>query len=450
MNNFSNLVKESQKILEAAAVTLIPAELDEYIMKVGKKLPRTIQNILYITKKLNLMTKSDVEFIRSSSKSNLKNIYSNSPIFKNKVSYQEFEEFWNDLRSIKLQINALPQYITPNQRHAVISGKMNVEDLMIDLDTPQGRNAAAKQYAPLINKIVNQYANRSSLSRSDLMSVAMTGFVDAMNDYGKNKDDKQILFITYASYRIQQAILNEITKYGPKDSLTKSIDNILTDIEKYEPLAVDDSMSNDLKSELKHWDDLYKLIESNFKQRDCDIFYRYFGINGYKKEKSKDIAKSLGMSEGNIRNSAINKMLAFLKRDQRALDILQELRDIYNESLICDLMGCERDYVIETLLNDDIFILLEDLTRWTDKRTFEATVKNALSKFNSNDKSTLLDLLRSDFNYLDNNYKNNKKIIILFLNKIYPTENLSHKTDVSLLEYMSEIQELYGKYKLKL
>lgn len=450
MNNFSNLVKESQKILEAAAVTLIPAELDEYIMKVGKKLPRTIQNILYITKKLNLMTKSDVEFIRSSSKSNLKNIYNNSPIFKNKVSYQEFEEFWNDLRSIKLQINALPQYMTPNQRHAVISGKMNVEDLMIDLDTPQGRNAAAKQYAPLINKIVNQYANRSSLSRSDLMSVAMTGFVDAMNDYGKNKDDKQILFITYASYRIQQAILNEITKYGPKDSLTKSIDNILTDIEKYEPLAVDDSMSNDLKSELKHWDDLYKLIESNFKQRDCDIFYRYFGINGYKKEKSKDIAKSLGMSEGNIRNSVINKMLAFLKRDQRALDILQELRDIYNESLICDLMGCERDYVIETLLNDDIFILLEDLTRWTDKRTFEATVKNALSQFNSNDKSTLLDLLRSDFNYLDNNYKNNKKIIILFLNKIYPTENLSHKTDVSLLEYMSEIQELYGKYKLKL
>ena len=448
MNNFSNFIKDSQKMYEAAAVTMTPADLDEYIQKVGKGLSKTLQSVLYVSKKLNLMSKSDIEFIRSAPKSNLQTLYNN--VYKNRITYQEFEAFWNDLRGLKLQINALPQYMTPNQRVAVVSGKMNVEDLIIDLDTPQGRNAAAKQYAPLIHKIVNQYVNRTSLPKSDILSAAMTGFVDAMNDYGKNKEGKQTLFITYASYRIQQAILNEITKYGPKNDLTSSLDNILTDIEKYSPLAVDDSMVNDLKSELKNWDNLYKLIEANFKQRDCDIFYRYFGINGYKKEKSKDIARSLGMSEGNIRNSVINKMLAFLKRDKRALEILQELRDSYNESLIYELIGCERDYVIETLLNDDIFIMLEELTRWGDKNTFETSIKNALKQFDSSTKKKLLDIIKSDFNYLDNNYKNNKKILILFLSKLYPTENISRKTDVSILEYMSEIQELYSKYGLKL
>ena len=94
--------------------------------------------------------------------------------------------------------------------------------------------------------------------------------------------------------------------------------------------------------------------------------------------------------------------------------------------------------------------MLEELTRWGDKSTFETSIKNALKQFDSNTKKILLDIIKSDFNYLDNNYKNNKKIIILFLSKLYPTENISRKTDVSLLEYMSEIQELYSKYGLKL
>ena len=94
--------------------------------------------------------------------------------------------------------------------------------------------------------------------------------------------------------------------------------------------------------------------------------------------------------------------------------------------------------------------MLEELTRWGDKNTFEVSITNALKELDRNAKKGILDIIKSDFNYLDNNYKNNKKFIILFLSKLYPTENISRKTDVSLLEYMSEIQELYGKYKLKL
>ena len=42
--------------------------------------------------------------------------------------------------------------------------------------------------------------------------------------------------------------------------------------------------------------------------------------------------------------------------------------------------------------------------------------------------------------------KKDKKLIVTFLNNMYPTENMSRKTDVSLLEYMSELQMYYQKY----
>ena len=76
---------------EAAAVTMTPADLDEYIQKVGKGLSKTLQSVLYVSKKLNLMSKSDIEFIRSAPKSNLQTLYNN--VYKDRITYQEFEAF---------------------------------------------------------------------------------------------------------------------------------------------------------------------------------------------------------------------------------------------------------------------------------------------------------------------------------------------------------------------
>jgi hypothetical protein len=43
-------------------------------------------------------------------------------------------------------------------------------------------------------------------------------------------------------------------------------------------------------------------------------------------------------------------------------------------------------------------------------------------------------------------FKANKKLIISFLTAMYPTESFTKKTDVSLLEYMDELADLYKKY----
>ena len=43
--------------------------------------------------------------------------------------------------------------------------------------------------------------------------------------------------------------------------------------------------------------------------------------------------------------------------------------------------------------------------------------------------------------------KKYKKEIMRFLSSMYPTENMSKKTDVDIIEYMVELQEIYKKYK---
>ena len=131
------------------------------------------------------------------------------------------------------------------------------------------------------------------------------------------------------------------------------------------------------------------------------------------------------------------------------MDILMNLQEIYSESLMAELVSCDASVISETLLNDDIFIMLEDLTKWSNKQSFVYAIKTSLEKLgDSKDKNTIIDLLRGDFNHLDDNYKKCKKIIILFLSMMYPTESFSRKTDVTVLEYMNELQEYFKKYKL--
>ena len=154
------------------------------------------------------------------------------------------------------------------------------------------------------------------------------------------------------------------------------------------------------------------------------------------------------MSIGNIRNTSINKILLFLKQNKHANDILRDIQRIYNESLISELIDLNKESIIEALQNDDMFILLEDLTKWQDKTLFINALQSAMLKMSKSDKKVILKLLSSDFTHLDNNYKIYKKLIILFLNNLYPTENISRKTDVAILEYMEELQEYYNKYKL--
>lgn len=464
MNKFTSFssiiaINESKRLISNDIMS--DKELEEYIDKTSKKMPKSVHDVLYLTKKYGLYDQQSIDSIRDANKSQLDKL-----AFKYDIPGTEIESLWKSLKELKTNLRLLPQYQTASERDAFMAGKLQMSDITIDVETSAGRNAAAKQYAGMIYKIVSQYVGTSNLSKADLLSAAQLGFTDAMNDWRKNEDGKNIPFKTYASYRVKQQILHDIDKYSYSLSGTnwyareKMGSSLLTAIsidgmnrnddgeiqqDRLAALGVDGDFELGT-DEVRSWETLYKIIDSTFKQRDADVFYKYFGLKNYQKEKGKDIARSLGMSPGNIK-PIIDKILKQLTQNKDAYEILQDLRAAYNESLFSEILELDNSMVVEYLLNDDMFMLLEDLTKWINKDQFKNKV-NPIFKELGKDAEIIKDLLSNEFDYLDSNFKQNKKLIIKFLSALYPTENISRKTDVSLLEYMDELAYFYKKHFL--
>lgn len=451
MIKFTDIINESKKQEYNGSITI--KELEDYINKTSRILPNIVRDALYLVKKYEILEADDINDILGTNKSGI-----NSLAKKFDITPDLMEDLWTLLKDLKSNIKLFPHFLTPSEQNALIKGTAKIEDLTIDLETTQGKNEVIKMYTPIVNKIVNQYVGKSKLSKNDLMSAAMEGFAKAIDEWDRSKGQ---LFKTYVSYRVQQQILNDMDKHGHSLSGTNWYATKKYGAEVLDAVSIDGMSRNedgeihqdrlaalgyndgrDEEAEVKQWKKVFEILEKKFKQRDLDIFYSYFGLNGYKKEKSKDIAKRYGMSEGNIRNSIINKILAFLKKDKQTLELLVSLMDSYNESLMIELFGCDRDTILERLSNDDIYILLEEITKWNNKDVFKRALNNSLS----GNSDIILNILNGGFEEVDLNLKKYKKDIIKFLAGMYPTENMSKKTDVDIIEYMMELQEIYKKH----
>lgn len=457
MRNFTQYILEVSKKLESQVLT--SKDIDDYIKAVSKTVPRDIQDLLFLTQKYSLFATDQLENIRVLGKSELSRAAKEL-----NIPLKEFEDLWNVLSKMKdNELRVLPQYLSAKEREGILQKKLRVSDMTIDLTSDKGKRDVIKMYTPLIYKIVNQFQGKSKLTRAELISAAMVGFNDAINKWDP-ESEKAVPFKTYASYAVRQQILNDINEYSHTVSGTSWYANELAKQGKIklDGISIDHSInddgdfSNDRLAELgvedrdvddsKQWEKVFKAIEDRFKVRDVDIFYRYFGLNGRKKEKSKDIAKSYGMSEGNIRNSVINKILIFLRNDKDLLEVLRDLQDIYNEGLMIEMIHLDREQIIESLINDDTFILLEEINRWARKDVFIDAVENAIGSFKETDKKIIRDILSGDFDVLDTSYKKDKKIIVAFLSNIYPTESFTRKSDVDIISRMVELQEAWKKF----
>lgn len=462
MNNFTSFSKivaitEASKFVSNDIMTV--EEINEYLNKVGKKIPQPVADIVYLTAKYKLLDQKSIDDIRDANKSQIDKL-----AFKYDIPLAEMEDLWKNLKELKTNIRLLPQYQTTSERDAFKEGKLRMTDITIDLETSAGRNAVAKMYTPLINKIVNDFIGKSSLGRAELMSAGMLGFTDAMNDWRKKDDGKTVPFKTYASYRVRQQILNDINQLshsmGSNQHAVKTRGSALDAIsidgfernedgeispDKLAFLGVEDADHNLTKSEDVLLNELFKFIESKFKQRDVDVFYRYSGLNGYKKEQYKDISRLVGISQSNVRRIVLD-ILNAIKKNPDMMEILRDLQSKFNESLMLELMYMDKEMVIETLMNDDLFLMLEELNRWNNKNVFVNALDRTFGVLNTNEKTVITALLKGDFNNLDNNYKKEKTVITKFLNNMYPTENFTRKTDVAILDTMLELGDWYKKY----
>lgn len=464
MNNFTSFKKftdlnESVKRTNINILTV--EEINDYIKAVYKKIPKQILDIIYLTAKYKLCDQKSIDDIKACNKGQLTKISA-----KFDIPMEELEDLWEMLKSLKSNIRLLPQYQTSSERNAFMAGKLEMNDIAIDLYSASGRNACAKQYMGMVHKIVNGYVGQSKLSKPELMSAALQGFTDAMNDWRKNDtEENTVPFKTYAAYRVKQQILNDINalsytvstnwygvqKMGSSMLSAVSLDSMFGDEDgdfKQDRLGFlgEEPNYNLTTSEEHNWNELYKIIESTFKQRDVNVFYRYFGLKGHNKEKAKDIAKSLGISPQLVTNIVKEIILKKLKSNPKAMEILSDIQASYNESLMLDIMSLNKEMMVEAILSDDTFILLEELTKWSNKTIYINTVNSVLNSLEKDEQKEIKKILSGDFEYLDKVFKSHKKLILKFLSGVYPTDSFIRKTDVAILEYMTELSELYKTY----
>jgi len=267
----------------------------------------------------------------------------------------------------------IPVFLTKTQFEDIINKKVSPDEILLDLVTDKGREKVVKQYTPLIHRIINQWIGKSNLGVDDLLSVAYEGITYAMNRFGKRKvrgedgkwieaekDEKvtKYSFKQYAAYCIDNAIREEIKHKShivrvPASQQTKERKekgfNTKTYAVSGEKKVGHDSDGNgkslfdyidtgengykgiDSEDLEKLWKYVYTKLGENFKERDLDIFYSLFGLNGYKQIKGKELAKKYGIVPSAITPIKV-KIIRFIRSDKKLYDAFNEILSIVGEA----------------------------------------------------------------------------------------------------------------------
>lgn len=387
-----------------------------------------------------------------------------------------YEEIKKLAGKCKPELKGLPQFMSSSDYNDVISGKKDIGDITLDLETERGRERCARQYASLVTAIASKYKG-SGLDWNGLISAGYLGLTKAMNDYHRPdevvdvengldndarkevKKQKNLTFKQYAGWRIRFQILNDINELSRTVRISQyeyeknkeagntkgnfntiSVDATLDDegqtlVDRLKAFSTDnDAFKMDTKSQ---WEKLYKLIDDKFSTRTASVFYKYFGLRGYKQMSGVEIGKDLGITGGAV-SMKIKSIISFLKSDKRTANILNDLLSLYTESLI---IANTPQTIMDAMVSDNVFIMLQECTRWNDKKVFNNTMGDAIYTLNEEGHNFIINCLENDINYIDEHYDNNRGFIVNFLESVYPTECIRRKSDIDLINMMNELSE---------
>lgn len=217
---------------------------------------------------------------------------------------------------------------------------------MNNIITEIEKNNLTKQYESLINKITKQFTDKGCGNWEDVKSMAYEGFAIAINTYDPEKSS--MTFMQFAGFAIRNNILTglnnelrtvKLSAYAQKkatengESLFNSISiDIINNASNSESVNIGPKKSEwvrHLSEEAKFddgdvFDTLYSKLEDKFNKRDCEIFYRTFGLNGFDEDKGKDIAKMYGISKSLV-SIKVNSIIKFIRNDEELIEILSNL-----------------------------------------------------------------------------------------------------------------------------
>jgi RNA polymerase sigma factor (sigma-70 family) len=259
----------------------------------------------------------------------------------------------------------IPVFQTKEQFEAIISKSESPDQIILDLDTPEGRNEIAKRYEPLVHKMAKQFMGKSNLSYEELLSAAYQGLTWAMNGYGKktkknNADMETIVsktFTQYAAWIIRVAILEDIkhlsqtvrvplsqqnlereqTGRNTKNNTIsgdKEIGNGKDDTNKslFDYVGSTDNATRSIDNEDvdKLWKAFFKQLESEFDKTIIDIYYSSLGLNGYEKIKKKELAQKFGIAQSSI-TYYLYKVNNYIQTNKKMKAMITDIFELMSE-----------------------------------------------------------------------------------------------------------------------
>lgn len=277
----------------------------------------------------------------------------------------------------------IPVFLTKEQVESIINKTETPDSILLDLNTPKGRNEVSKKYDSLVYKIARQYHGKSNLEFNDLLSAGRMGLIYAMNNYGKktkhNKADLEQItsttFTQYAAYWIRVLIIDDIRKYGntvripvnqqgierketgknTKSNTISGDKGIEQDNSNSKSLfdlvggANDTGRSLDEKDVKRLWDAVYKKLEKVFDKTMMEIFYYSNGLNDHEKLKKKEIADKFNIAPSSI-SYYLWKINTYMTENKEILNALKNINDFMQE--------CQND-IDSDFTNDEILSVNE-------------------------------------------------------------------------------------------
>lgn len=207
--------------------------------------------------------------------------------------------------------------------------------------TQTEKNKLAIQYEGLVNKMTYQFASKIAMDWNDIKSMAYEGLALAIEQYDSERSSMN--FMQFAAFAIRNNILTSLdneartikmSAYNQKKAKEEGITNykIRIDLQVNQP---DDDSKAIKEMVLGTYEDakfadgdvfetIYEMLGEKFSARDCEIFFRTFGLNGYEEEKCKDIAKMFELSIGMV--SIVNKkIIKYIRSNENMCELLANL-----------------------------------------------------------------------------------------------------------------------------
>lgn len=412
-------------------------------------------------------------------------------------------------KKIGNEVKLLPQLLSAEQRQSVIDGEIEPEDLTLDLESKQGRDEIGRRYLPLINKMVNQFWKNGDcvLSKQELLSAAAAGLAEAINTYknpselkkyrettGDNKKG-MISFTSYAAYKIKFQILGDIEDYGRTVKISNynkkkfrdehgedanlptefSINNFKAHNGDGEEIEFDEffglggkgdqriEATVDFKLKKEIYQKIFDRIKTKFSARDVNIFFRVNGIMGFKQEPAKDLAKEFGVSAPFI-SQQCGKIAKFIANDKVCLELWKSIQEsaggkltidpielIEEDYLVNKLVGLlfeDKKTIIESLLFDDYYIMLESLVKWNSKDKFQKAVNKATDDLNVDDALFIYNILQNKALLDAKSVKKYKDAVIRFLENMYPDQSFKNAKVDDLGAELNDLRTISLKYAI--